>query len=143
MNREPSSLGTRGATLLARIRRPDLGQPRRAVSDTELRESILANLSYMCATRIGTMLTCPDYGVADVSEMVHAFPDAISLMAQTLRHTIQTYEPRLQNVQVLHVPADGGDLTLRFEIRGRVTTLNRSAVKFETTLDTSRRLTIR
>ncbi len=134
---------TRGATLLARVRRPELAQQRRTASDAEIRDSILANLSYMCGTRLGTMLTCPDYGVADVSEMVHAFPDAIGLMAQSLRHTIQTYEPRLQNVQVVHVPGEGGDLTLRFEIRGRVATSSKSPVKFETTLDASRRLTIR
>ncbi len=98
----------------------------------------------MCTTRVGTMLTCPDYGVADVSEMVHAFPDAITLMAATLKHTIQTYEPRLQNVQIIHVPSDGLELTLRFEIRGRLAgDGNRQAVTFETTLDASRRLTIR
>jgi type VI secretion system protein len=135
---------SRGATLLERIRRPELAQPRRAISDREIRDSVLTNLTYMCGTRLGTMLTCPDYGIADVSEMVHAFPDAISLMAQTLRHTIQTYEPRLQNVQVIHVQSEGGDLALRFEIRARVAIEgSRTAVKFETTLDTSRRLSIR
>jgi len=99
----------------------------------------------MCRTRMGTMLTCPDYGIADVSEMIHSFPDAITIMAQSLRHTIQTYEPRLQNVQVIHVPADLLDLTLRFEIRARVVLEggSKTAVKFETSLDTSRRLTIR
>jgi type VI secretion system protein len=135
---------TRGATLLMRIRRPELAQPRRAISDRELRDSILANMVSMCNTRLGTMLTCPDYGIADVSEMIHSFPDAITLMAQTLRHTIQTYEPRLQGVQVVHVPGDGTDLTLRFEIRGRAAVDgSKASVKFETTLDTSRRLTIR
>ena len=65
-------------------------------------------------------------------------------MAQSLRHTIQTYEPRLQQVQVLHVPSEVTDLTLRFEVRGRVVLEgNKTAVKFETALDPSRRLTIR
>ena len=94
--------------------------------------------------RLGTMLTCPDYGIADVSEMVHAFPDAIHLMAQTLRHTIRTYEPRLQNVQVLHVPSEGADLTLRFVIQARVVAEGtKRAIQFETLLDASRRFTIR
>jgi type VI secretion system protein len=134
-----------GVTLLARIRRPELAQPRRAISEREIRDSILENLVHMCRTRMGTMLTCPDYGIADVSEMIHSFPDAITIMAQSLRHTIQTYEPRLQNVQVIHVPADLLDLTLRFEIRARVVLEggSKTAVKFETSLDTSRRLTIR
>ncbi|MGH7298136.1 MAG: type VI secretion system baseplate subunit TssE [Polyangiaceae bacterium] len=131
-------------TLLSKIRRPELAQPRRAVSDREIRESILQNLINMCCTRLGTMLTCPDYGIADVSEMIHSFPDAISLMAQTLRHTIQTYEPRLQNIQVIHVPSEITDLTLRFEVRGRVVLEgSKTAVKFETALDPSRKLTIR
>jgi type VI secretion system protein len=137
-------MSIRGVTLLARVARPELAQPRRAVSEREIRDSILQNLVHMCSTRMGTMLTCPDYGIADVSEMIHSFPDAIGLMAQSLRHTIQTYEPRLQGVQVIHVPSEGSDLTLRFEIRARVAVDgSKAAVKFETTLDPSRRLTIR
>jgi type VI secretion system protein len=133
-----------GVTLLAKIRRPELAQPRRAMSDREIRESILQNLVHMCTTRAGTMLTCPDYGIADVTEMIHSFPDAISIMAQSLRHTILNYEPRLQNVQVVHVPTEQTDLTLRFEVRARVVLEgSKTAVKFETALDTSRRLTIR
>ena len=133
-----------GVTLLAKIRKPELAQPRRAVSDREIRDSILQNLINMCCTRLGTMLTCPDYGISDVSEMIHSFPDAITLMAQTLRHTVQTYEPRLQNVQVIHVPSDLNDLTLRFEVRARVVLEgSKTAVKFETALDTTRKLTIR
>jgi type VI secretion system protein len=133
-----------GVTLLARIRHPELAQPRRVISDREIRESILDNLIQMCGTRIGTMLTCPDYGIADVSEMVQSFPDAITLMAQSIRHTIQAYEPRLQNVQVVYIPNETLELTLRFEIRARVSLDgNKSAVKFETALDTSRKFTIR
>lgn len=133
-----------GVTLLAKIRRPELAQPRRAVSDREIRDSILQNLVHMCHTRTGTMLSCPDYGIACVSEMVQLFPDAISIMAQSLRHTIQSYEPRLQNVQIVHIPGDGTDLTLRFEVRARVALEgSKTAVKFETTIDTSRRLMVR
>ena len=76
--------------------------------------------------------------------MIHSFPDAITLMAQTLRHTIQTYEPRLQNVQVVHIASEATDLTLRFEVRARVVLEgSKTAVKFETALDTARKLTIR
>jgi type VI secretion system protein len=114
------------------------------VSDREIRDSILDNLTHMCQTRVGTMLSCPDYGIASVSEMVQLFPDAISIMAQSLRHTIQSYEPRLQNVQIIHIPGDGTDLTLRFEVRARAALEgSKTALKFETTIDPSRRLSIR
>jgi len=133
-----------GASLLSRIRRPDQLRPRSTFSEAEIRDSILQNLIQMCTTRVGTALSCPDYGIASVSEMVYLFPDAITLMAQSLRHTIQTYEPRLQNVQVIHLPSDTIELTLKFEIRGRaVIDGNKSGVKFETSLNTSKRLTIR
>jgi len=109
-----------------------------------VRDSILQNLIQMCCTRLGSALTCPDYGIASVSEMVYLFPDAITIMAQSLRHTINAYEPRLQNVQVVHVPTEGIELTLRFEVRARaVVDGEKTAVKFETALDPSRRLTIR
>ncbi len=135
--------GPRG-TLLTRIRRPDMAGPQQSASDCDLRDSILLNLEHMCATRVGSMLTAPDYGIADVSEMVHAFPDAITLMAQTLKHTIQSYEPRLQSVQIIHIPSENGELTLRFEIRARISSgVSKQTIKFETTLDASRKFSVR
>lgn len=133
-----------GASLLTRIRRPDLVRPRSQISEAEIRDSIMQNLLQMCSTRVGSALSCPDFGIASVSEMVYLFPDAISLMAQSIRHTIQAYEPRLQNVQVVHLPSETIELTLRFEIRGRATVDgNKSNVKFETAFDPTKRLTIR
>jgi type VI secretion system protein len=134
----------KGSSLLARIRKPELAAPRRAISDREMRDSILEHLHSMCVTRQGTMLTCPDYGICDVSELVHEFPDAIAKLAKAIRHTIEAYEPRLANVVVRHVPSDSIDLTLRFEIVANIVAgKQRTPVKFETSLDVSRKLTIR
>ncbi len=79
-----------GHTLLRRIRDPQYAIARRNVSDAETRESVLQHLRNMCSTRRGTMVTAPDFGVVDVSELVHSFPDAIALMARTIRQSIQT-----------------------------------------------------
>lgn len=134
----------RGPSLLARIRNPELYTVRRTSSDREIRDNILNHLRMMCSTRQGTMLTCPDYGICDVSEMVHSFPDAIAMMARSIRHTIQTYEPRLANVQVKHVPNETADLTLRYEISAQcVVEGQKTPLKFQTSLDPSRKLTIR
>jgi type VI secretion system protein len=132
----------RGHSLLTRIRKPEYAVARRTISDIETRESVLNHLKVMCETRAGTMLTCPDYGTATVSEMVHSFPDAIAEMARALRTTIKDYEPRLINVRISHVPAE--DLTLRYEISAQlVSESGNIPVQFETSLDSSRRLTIR
>lgn len=133
-----------GRTLLEKIRNPAYATVRRAVDDSETRESVLAHLRKMCTTWQGTMVTCPDYGIVDVSELIHAFPDAIALMGKTIRASIQQYEPRLTNVVVRHQPSEAGDLTLRFEISAQlVGSDGRSRVKFETSLDPSKKFDVR
>jgi type VI secretion system protein len=103
---------------------------------------VLEHLRAMCMTRHGTLVTAPDYGIADVSEMLHAFPDAIAEMARAIRHTLQTYEPRLSNVRVKHIPTE--DMTLRYELTAQlVTKSSKVPVEFETSIDPSRRITIR
>jgi len=132
----------KGHSLLTRIRRPEYAVARRSISDTETRESVLAHLKVICETRAGTILSCPDYGTATVSEMVHSFPDAIAEMARAIRTTIQTYEPRLANVKLTHVPAT--DLTLRYEITAYLVIDGAKVpVQFETSLDETRRITVR
>ena len=134
----------KASTLLARIRKPELAGPRRAISDKELRDSVLSHLVSMCRTRQGTMLTAPDFGICDVTELVHEFPDAIAKLAKAIRNTIENYEPRLANVVVRHVSSDKTDLTVHFEVMATIVVdKQRTPVKFETSLDVSRKLTIR
>ena len=132
----------KGHTLLTRIRRPEYAVARRSISDAETRDSVLAHLKVICETRAGTSLACPDFGTATVSEMIHSFPDAIQEMARSIRMTIQNYEPRLVNVKITHVPAP--DLTLRYEISAfLVTDGSKVPVQFETSLDETRKITVR
>ena len=131
-----------GPSLLARIRHPETAGARRQATEEDTRRSVLEHLRAMCTTRHGTMVTQPDYGVADVSEMIHAFPDAIAEMARSIRHTIQVYEPRLTNVRVKHIPSE--DMTLRYELTAQlVTGTSKVPVEFETTIDPSRRIAVR
>ena len=98
----------------------------------------------MCSTRQGTMLTRPDYGVPDVTEMVHSFPGAIAMMQRALKHTIETYEPRLTGVRVNYAPSNVADFIMRFEIVAQLATdTGKSAVKFETMVEMSRKLSVR
>lgn len=140
----PSSRGRAAVSLLARVCAP---QTAREVSgagaERALRQSILQHLQAMCTTRLGSMLVRPDYGLPSVSEMVHSFPDAIDALAKALVHTIERYEPRLAQVRVRHVPGAVTDLVIRFEVtavlRGGE---GRDPVRFETRIDTSRRVSV-
>jgi type VI secretion system protein len=133
-----------GHSLLRRIRQPELAAPRRLVPDDEVKAAVLEHLRAMFLTRAGSALGASDYGIVSVTDIVHSCPDAIEDVLKSIRHTIKTYEPRLVNVKVVHVPGEAGrDATIRFEISGDL--LNgdrRSKVTFETVIDAARNVRV-
>jgi len=134
----------RGHSLLKRIRNPELAVARRSYSEHEIRNSILEHLRLMCGTRMGSMLTCPDFGVMDPSDLVHGFPDATTLLARSIRNSIEAYETRLQNVRVRFIADEGVDLVLRFEVSAQVVSEDgKLPISFETSLDAARQLKVR
>jgi len=131
-----------GHTLLARIRQVGGVNARQLASDADTRDSVLNHLRSICFTRRGSMLTCPELGVIDVSELLHSFPDAITEMSRTLKQAIQTYEPRLANVRIQHIPTE--DMTLRYSVTAQlVLESKRLPVQFETSIDASRAISVR
>jgi type VI secretion system protein len=129
-----------GHSLLRRVREPALAAPRRVVSDDEVRAAVLEHLRAMFQTRVGSALATPDYGIVSVTDIVHSCPDAIEDVLKSIRHTIRTYERRLVNVSVKHIPEQAGrETTIRFEIVGEITNGQRRApVKFHTIIDAAR-----
>lgn len=130
--------------LLARVRAPhavrDVGNES---ASRALRESILQHLQSMCTTRLGSMPIRPDYGLPSVPEMVHSFPDAIDAITRALVHTIETYEPRLTNVDVRHVPSEMAALVIRFEVTAHLRGNDGDVpLRFSTSIDASRRVTV-
>jgi type VI secretion system protein len=88
---------------------------------SDVEGSVTQHLARMLNTRQGSALTCPDYGLIEVSEVLYDFPDAIGIMQRALKNTIQTYEPRLKNVQVRHLKNDvATELSLQFEITAQL-----------------------
>jgi len=129
-------------TLLARLRAPERGLAVAGAED-ELRSSVLEHLRNMCTTRRGSVRSRPDYGLPDISELVHSFPEAIGKIRDALLHTIETYEPRLKNVRVTHVPSGSIELMVRFEIRASLADAPGSApVRFETQVTASRAIEV-
>jgi type VI secretion system protein len=113
---------------------------RSAGRDSDVESAVVQHLSRMLNTRMGSALTCADYGVVEVSEILYDFPDAVGIMQRSLKNTIQTYEPRLKNVQVRHVKSETpGDLTLQFEITAQLQLADgrRQAMRLSTAVDGS------
>lgn len=82
-------------------------------------QSIIGNLRAILNTRLGDSPAAADFGVVDLSDLYHDFPDATQFLQRSIRDTIQKYEPRLTSVRVR--PASSEDpLTLVFDISARL-----------------------
>jgi type VI secretion system protein len=85
----------------------------------------------------------PDYGLPDISELVHSFPDAADSLAKALVRTIEAYEPRLTQVRVVPLPMQANEWVVRFEVTAILAaSLDRTPVRFETRIDSSRRVSV-
>ena len=88
----------------------------------DLASSVVNHLKQMMTTRQGSSLTCPDYGVPDVTHLLHDITEAVGLMQRGVKASIQQYEPRLKNVQVRHVrnTNEVGMPAMFFEVSGHI-----------------------
>ena len=131
-----------GASLLTRIAHAadPHSTERHTWRDHDLESAVRANVTRILNTRQGSSLTCPDYGIIELSEIVHDFPDAIGLMQRAIKSTLAAYEPRLKNVQVRHIKSeDAWSMHLSFEIAGQLVFPNgrREPLRFMANLDSS------
>ncbi len=132
-----------GASLFGRLERnADPNSSGRSVYRGEdLQAVVLDHLKRLLNTRAGSAPTVPDYGVAELSDLLHDFPDAAAVMQRAIKTTIAKYEPRLKNVQVrtMENEEQREAMSFFFEITGQVIYPNgeRHPVRFTTTVDPS------
>jgi type VI secretion system protein len=98
-------------------------------------ESILAHLNALLNARQNESPCVPQYGIVDLSDIVYAFPAAVSQLVKSIRETIAEFEPRLKNVTVPQ-QQDDNPLVLRFEIVAQLALRARSSgtLRFATTV---------
>jgi type VI secretion system protein len=84
--------------------------------------AVVAHLRQMLTTRQGSAITCPEYGVPDVTHLLHDMTEAVGLMQRGVKTSIQLYEPRLKNVQIRHVRNTNelGLPAMMFEVSGHI-----------------------
>ena len=130
------------ASLLTRIAHAadPYSSDRHTWRDHDLESGVLTHLASMLNTRQGSSLTCPDYGIVELSEILHDFPDAIAIMQRAIKNSIQLYEPRLKNVQVRHLKNEATHtMILEFEITAQLQLPDgrKQPLRFATTMDDS------
>jgi len=100
--------------------------------------SVVNHLRRMLNTKTGSSSTCPDYGVPDISHLLHDMGEAIATVQRGVKQSIQQYEPRLKNVQVRPMKMEGaGQTGMLFEVTGHIMLPDgkRQALRFTTALD--------
>jgi type VI secretion system protein len=131
-----------GASLLDRLRRgaDPTSSERVMYRGDDLETVVIDHLRRMLNTRQGSSLTVPDYGILELSELMHDFPDALGIMQRAIKNSILAYEPRLKNVQVRAVPSeDKNVMFVYFEVTAQLVYPDgrRAPVRFGTRIDES------
>lgn len=83
-------------------------------------ESIIQNLNSLLNTRLGDSISARDFGLADLSDIIHNLPDATQELQRRIRETIKEFEPRLRSVTV-RMTDNSDPFNLCFEISARLT----------------------
>jgi type VI secretion system protein len=74
----------------------------------------------MLNSRQACSLSAPEYGTPDISEVVRGSPEVIRRMEDSIRRSIELYEPRLADVVVRFASSDDDALVLCFEVTARL-----------------------
>ncbi len=131
------------ASLLNRLERnaDPTSAGRSIYRSNDLESVVLEHLQRMLNTRQGSSLSAPEYGIVELSELLHDFPNANAIMQRTIKNTIVKHEPRLKNIQVRVVEKEElrDSLCVFYEISAQLTYPDgdRQPIRFSTSIDES------
>ena len=100
--------------------------------------SVLDNLNRMFNTRKGSIAHLPDYGLPDITQVYRELPYSVEGLRQSIKATVERYEPRLRRVRVDHQKGDPYSMRITFILSAELAKGQR--VQFQTTF-TSHELT--
>ncbi len=115
-----------------------LGTDRRSVDETQ---SIAEHLQILLNTREGLSVTHPDYGLPDLTDIVHMLPDGLHALQNAIRDVILKYEPRLSKVKVRFFPSDD-PFVLYFDVSARLTDADKTPFHVRTALQPGNRFKV-
>ncbi len=129
-------------TLTEKLKEPDAGPA--AYAAHRLRRSILLNLRRVLNSRRGSAPSAIEYGIIDLSAILHNYPESVGEMAESIRRCVRRYEPRLTHVRVVYDKHEEDELTLRFHISAQVSVPGmKSRLGFDTVVTSSGRVNVK
>ncbi|MDA9557259.1 type VI secretion system baseplate subunit TssE [Vibrio sp.] len=111
----------KGFRLLERI---ELGEAKRSFerekSTRHLVDSIHLHLADLLNTHAGNALIDEEYGLPDFNDVLAQQNNLVRHIQANIQETIESFEPRMQNVKVTHIEDENSALKLSFSISGEV-----------------------
>lgn len=105
-------------------------------------ESILSNLDRLLCSRHGAAPAQPEYGLPDIGAMRRNLSGSKAEIADVIRKSIETYEPRLTNVVVAEQEEDEPNpFSLNFTITAYLVG-SRERKQFEAQIDNSGKIIV-
>ena len=93
-----------------------VGGPAHRLDLSAVLEDVLGHLRDLLNARQGSVPTRPDYGMPDMNDLLHQFPDALGVLRGALVEQITKFEPRLRAVSVRYEPDTDNPLRLNFNV---------------------------
>jgi len=104
----------------------------------------LLNLRRVLNSRRGSAPSAIEYGIIDLSAILHNYPESVGEMAESIRRCVKHYEPRLTRVRVIYDKQEEDALTLRFHISAQVRVPGvKTRMGFDTVVTSSGRVQVR
>ena len=88
------------------------------VSEQEqLMLSVMDNIQQILNARAGSLAHLPDYGVPDLSQVIHGLPSTAHQLIHILENTLLRYEPRIKSLDLHLLASDEfGQLAYSLEV---------------------------
>ncbi len=113
-------------------------------SSSEIIAGIMEHLQKLLNTRQGSVDIAVDYGLPDLTDLLHSYPESIRDIERELKNTISKFEPRLKAVRVKFIPNEDNPLELHFEINAQLSSKKKGPpIVFESILDPDGRVNIK
>lgn len=109
----------RTGSLFERLTGENAGREHLPAADA-LAASISNHIAKLLGTRVGSVMTQPDYGLPDLNQLHLSLHDAMVSIRLHIETVIRRYEPRLLNPKVSSETNPSTPLNLRFHITGHV-----------------------
>ena len=98
----------------------------------------------MLNTRQGGVPTLPDFGIPEFCSVVYSLPDGLNEFQQSIKNTIEKYEPRLRHVRIKLKQDEDDLMRLRFEVTAQLAVGHEPALlKFQTLVDSAGQVDIK